>query len=279
MKRCTNGAAPRANPWEFVEPKLIRWKSFDGLPLSGLHYEPPKDKFKGKRPVIINIHGGPESQARPGFIGRHNYLVNELGIALIYPNVRGSSGFGKTFLKLDNGKKREDSVKDIGALLDWIKQQPDLDPARVLVMGGSYGGYMTLAVASLYPDRIAGAISSVGISNFVSFLQNTESYRRDLRRAEYGDEREPDMRKFLDEISPLTRVDKIKKPLFVIQGKNDPRVPWTEAEQIVNSLKKRKAQVWFLMANDEGHGFAKKANADFSFHAQVKFMEQTLLRP
>ena len=262
---------------EFAEPKLIRWKSFDGLSISGLIYSPP-EKFKGKRPVIISIHGGPESQSRAGFIGRSNYFVNELGIAIIYPNVRGSSGFGKTFLKLDNGKKREDSVKDIGALLDWIRQQPDLDASKVVVTGGSYGGYMALAVASLYSDRIAGAISSVGISNFVSFLQNTESYRRDLRRAEYGDEREADMRKFLEEISPLTRVDKIKKPLFVIQGRNDPRVPYTEAEQIVNSLKKRKAAVWFLMANDEGHGFAKKNNADFSFHAQVKFMEQTLLR-
>ncbi|MDX2218145.1 MAG: S9 family peptidase [Burkholderiales bacterium] len=278
MTRWTNGAAPGANPWEFVEPKVVRWKSFDGLAISGFFYEPSKDKFKGRRPVIINIHGGPESLARPGFIGRNNYLVNELGIALIYPNVRGSSGFGKTFLKLDNGKKREDAVKDIGGLLDWIKTQPDLDAQRVLVTGGSYGGYMALAVAALYPERIAGAISSVGISNFVSFLQNTESYRRDLRRAEYGDERDPDMRKFLDEISPLTRVDKIKKPLFVIQGRNDPRVPYTEAEQIVNSLKKRKAPVWFLMANDEGHGFAKKANADFSFHAQVKFIEQTLLK-
>ncbi|MBL8516439.1 MAG: alpha/beta fold hydrolase [Betaproteobacteria bacterium] len=278
MTRWTNGVAPGANPWEFVEPKVVRWKSFDGLSISGLFYEPPKDKFKGRRPVIINIHGGPESQARPGFIGRNNYFVNELGIALIFPNVRGSAGFGKTFLKLDNGKKREDAVKDIGALLDWIKTQPDLDANRVLVTGGSYGGYMSLAVATLYPERIAGAVSSVGISNFVSFLQNTESYRRDLRRVEYGDERDPDMRKFLEEISPLTRVDKIRKPLFVIQGKNDPRVPYTEAEQIVNSLKKRKAPVWFLMANDEGHGFAKKSNADFSFHAQVRFIEQALLK-
>jgi len=277
MTRWTNGAATGVNVSEFVEPKLIRWKSFDGLSISGLLYSPP-EKFKGKRPVIINIHGGPEAQSRAGFIGRSNYYVNELGIAIIYPNVRGSSGFGKTFLKLDNGKKREDSVKDIGTLLDWIKQQPDLDASKVVVTGGSYGGYMALAVASLYSDRIAGAISSVGISNFVSFLQNTESYRRDLRRAEYGDERDADMRKFLEEISPLTRVEKIRKPLFVIQGRNDPRVPYTEAEQIVSSLKKRKAPVWFLMANDEGHGFSRKNNADFSFHAQVKFMEQTLLK-
>lgn len=277
MVRWTNGASGEVNVTEFVEPKLIRWKSFDDRQISGLFYDPP-DKFKGKRPVIINIHGGPEAQSRAGFIGRFNYMVNELGVAVIFPNVRGSSGFGKTFLKLDNGKKREDSVKDIGALLDWIKQQPDLDSNRVLVIGGSYGGYMTLAVATMYPDRIAGAISSVGISNFVSFLQNTESYRRDLRRVEYGDERDPGMKQFLETISPLARADRIRKPLFVIQGKNDPRVPYTEAEQIVNSMKKRKALVWFLMANDEGHGFAKKNNADFSFYAQVKFIENTLLR-
>jgi dipeptidyl aminopeptidase/acylaminoacyl peptidase len=277
MTRWTNGASPEVNVSEFVEPKLIRWKSFDDRQITGFYYDPP-ERFRGKRPVIVNIHGGPESQSRAGFIGRFNYFVNELGVAVIFPNVRGSSGYGKTFLKLDNGKKREDSVKDIGALLDWIKQQPDLDPNRVLVTGGSYGGYMTLAVATLYPDRIAGAISSVGISNFVSFLQNTESYRRDLRRVEYGDERDPGMKQFLETISPLARADRIRKPLFVIQGKNDPRVPYTEAEQIVQSMKKRKAPVWFLMANDEGHGFSKKNNSDFSFYAQVKFIENTLLR-
>jgi dipeptidyl aminopeptidase/acylaminoacyl peptidase len=277
MTRWTNGASAELNVSEFAEPKLIRWKSFDERQITGFYYDPP-ERFKGKRPVIISIHGGPESQSRAGFIGRFNYFVNELGVAVIFPNVRGSSGFGKTFLKLDNGKKREDSVKDIGALLDWIKQQPDLDANRILVTGGSYGGYMTLAVATLYPDRIAGAISSVGISNFVSFLQNTESYRRDLRRVEYGDERDPGMKQFLETISPLARADRIRKPLFVIQGKNDPRVPYTEAEQIVHSMKKRKAPVWFLMASDEGHGFAKKNNADFSFYAQVKFIENTLLR-
>ncbi len=277
MTRWTNGAVPELNATEFVEPKLIRWKSFDELSISGLLYLPPA-KFSGRRPVIINIHGGPESQSMAGFLGRGNYLVNELGIAVIFPNVRGSSGFGKTFLKLDNGRKRENSVKDVGALLDWIKAQPDLDARRVLIMGGSYGGYMSLAVAARYADRIAGAIDSVGISNFVTFLQHTESYRRDLRRVEYGDERDPDMRGFLEQISPLTHASKISKPLFVIQGRNDPRVPYTEGEQIVAQLKKRKTPVWFLMANDEGHGFAKKTNSDFSFYAQVKFIQDTLLK-
>ncbi len=278
LTRWTNGASPNLNALEFIEPKIARWKSFDGLAISGFLYSPDTKKFPGKRPVIINIHGGPEAQARPGFIGRNNYMVNELGLAMIFPNVRGSTGFGKTFLTLDNGKKREDSVKDIGALFDWIKEQPDLDANKVLVMGGSYGGYMVLAVSTNYPERIAGAIDSVGISNFVTFLTNTESYRRDLRRVEYGDERDPEMRKFLESISPLNNAAKIKKPLFVVQGKNDPRVPYTEAIQIVDKAKAQKVPVWFLMANDEGHGFAKKSNQDFLFYSQIKFMEKTLLQ-
>jgi dipeptidyl aminopeptidase/acylaminoacyl peptidase len=278
VTRWTNGSSANLNPMDFVEPKLVRWKSFDGLMISGFIYQPDAKNFQGKRPVIVNIHGGPEAQARPGFIARNNYMVNELGIAIIFPNVRGSSGFGKTFLAMDNGKKREDSVKDIGALLDWIKDQPDLDASKVLVAGGSYGGYMALAVATHYADRIAGAIDTVGISNFVTFLANTESYRRDLRRVEYGDERDPDMKKFLETISPLNNAAKIKKPLFVVQGKNDPRVPYTEALQIVEQVKKQNVPVWFLMANDEGHGFAKKSNQDFLFYAQIKFMEKTLLQ-
>ena len=278
ITRWTNSTSPALNPLEFAEPKLVRWKSFDGLMISGFLYRPDAKKFPGKRPVIINIHGGPEAQARPGFIARNNYMINESGIAMLYPNVRGSSGFGKTFLAMDNGVKREDSVKDIGALFDWIKEQPDLDAAKVLVMGGSYGGYMALAVSTNYPERIKGAIDTVGISNWVTFLTNTESYRRDLRRVEYGDERIPEMRKFLESISPLNNAQKIKKPLFVVQGKNDPRVPYTEAEQIVAQLKKQNTPVWFLMALDEGHGFAKKSNSDFLFYAQIKFMEQTLLK-
>ena len=204
LTRWTDGTIPGMDAGAFVEPRLIRWKSFDGREITGFHYPPPA-RFTGKRPVIINIHGGPEAQSRPGFLGRNNYFINELGVAMILPNVRGSTGFGKTFLKLDNGMKREDSVKDIGALLDWIAQQPDLDASRVMVTGGSYGGYMTLACAVHYADRIAGAVDVVGISNFVTFLENTESYRRDLRRVEYGDERDPAMRAFLETISPLNQ--------------------------------------------------------------------------
>ncbi|WP_082549201.1 prolyl oligopeptidase family serine peptidase [Rhizobacter sp. Root404] len=257
------------------EQRIVRWPSFDGRTISGVLNSPPA-RFTGKRPVLIAIHGGPEGQAKLGFIARSNYLVNELGIALIQPNVRGSSGYGKTFLALDDGFRREDSVKDIGALLDWIATQPTLDASRVIVTGGSYGGYMSLAVATTYSDRIAGSIDVVGISNFLSFLKNTESYRRDLRRVEYGDERDPPMRAHLEKISPLTNAAKIRKPLFVVQGRNDPRVPVTEAEQIVAQVRANGSPVWYLRGENEGHGFQRKENADFQFYATVLFMRETL---
>jgi prolyl oligopeptidase PreP (S9A serine peptidase family) len=270
-------APPGVDMKSFSSHEVIRWKSFDGLTISGLKVAPPAGKFTGKRPVVIDIHGGPEGQSRVGFMGRFNYLINDLGITIISPNVRGSTGYGKTFLSLDNGYKREDSVKDIGALLDWIATQPDLDASKVVVFGGSYGGYMSLASAVAYNDRLAGAVDVVGISNFVTFLETTESYRRDLRRVEYGDERDPAMRAFLTKISPLTNASKIKKPLFVVQGKNDPRVPFTEAEQIVAAVKKNNIPVWYLRAENEGHGFARKENADFQFYAVVGFLEKVLL--
>ncbi|MES2991157.1 MAG: prolyl oligopeptidase family serine peptidase [Pseudomonadota bacterium] len=259
----------------FPEQRIVRWPSFDGRTISGI-LNPPPARFTGKRPVLIAIHGGPEAQAKLGFVTRSSYLVNELGIALIQPNVRGSSGYGKTFLALDDGFKREDSVKDIGALLDWIATQPDLDASRVIVTGGSYGGYMSLAVATMYPERIAGSIDIVGISSFLTFLKNTESYRRDLRRVEYGDERDPAMRAHLEKISPLTNAAKIRKPLFVVQGKNDPRVPFTEAEQIVAQVRANGSPVWYLRGENEGHGFQRKENADFQFYATVLFMRRTL---
>ncbi len=263
---------------ELVEPELVSWTSFDGLAISGFYYRPPP-RFPGRRPVIVNIHGGPEGQVRPGFIGRSNYFLNELGVAIIYPNVRGSTGYGKTFVGLDNGMNREDSVRDIGALFDWIARRPELDPDRVMVTGGSYGGYMTLAVATNYADRIRCAIDVVGISNYNTFLKNTESYRRDLRRAEYGDERQPEMAAFFERIAPLNNAHRITRPLFVVQGGNDPRVPRTESEQMVARVKKNGTPVWYLMATDEGHGFAKKSNVDFQFYASVRFMREFLLGP
>ena len=261
---------------DLSEPELIRWTSFDGLEITGFYYRAP-ERFTGPRPVIINIHGGPESQARPGFLARNNYYLNELGVSMIYPNVRGSAGFGKTFVGLDNGLKREDSVRDIGALLDWIGSRTELDAGRIMVMGGSYGGYMTLAVATHYGNRLRAAVDIVGISNFNTFLKNTESYRRDLRRAEYGDEGDPKIAEFFERIAPINNAHRITSPLFVVQGGNDPRVPLSEAEQMVERVRQNGRPVWYLMAKDEGHGFAKKPNADFQFYATVMFVRQYLL--
>lgn len=262
----------------WTEPERVQWKSFDERMISGYLYRPPAERFPGKRPVVINIHGGPEGQYRPGFPGRSAYYLQEMGVALLYPNIRGSSGYGKTFLKLDNGQQREDAYRDIETLLDWIKTRPDLDANRIMVTGGSYGGHMTLALATRYPDRIACSLSSVGISNFVTFLQNTEAYRRDLRRAEYGDERDPKMREYFERTAPVNNASKITRPLFVVQGKNDPRVPYTEAEQMVTTVKKNGTPVWYLLANDEGHGFRKKENIDFLFYSTVLFVREYLLK-
>ena len=263
-------------PDQLSQPSLISWKSFDNRSISGFYYK-PHAKFTGKRPVIINIHGGPEGQSRPVFLGSNNFFLNEMGLAIIFPNVRGSSGFGKTFIALDNGMKREESVKDIGALLDWIATQPELDASRVMVTGGSYGGYMTLAVATHYNDRIRCGLDVVGISNFNTFLKNTESYRRDLRRVEYGDERDSAMYRFLENISPLNNAQKITKPLFIVQGGNDPRVPRTEAVQMVDKVKLNGGVMWYLEAKDEGHGFRKKSNTDFQRYATALFMQKYLL--
>jgi len=277
VERWTESETGGLNAAAFVEPELVRWPSFDGRTISGFLYKPAA-RFTGRRPVVINIHGGPESQTKPGFLGRSNFYLDELGVAIIFPNVRGSSGYGKNFLRLDNGKLRVDSVKDIGALIDWIGTRPDLDASRIMVTGGSYGGYMTLASATHFDSRIRASLSVVGISSFVTFLENTEDYRRDLRRAEYGDEREPAMREHLLAISPLNNAGKITKPLFIVQGKNDPRVPFTESEQMVSTIRKNGGPVWYLLADDEGHGFAKKKNQDFQFYATVAFIREYLLR-
>ena len=278
LERWTESETGGLNPATFQEPLLITVKSFDGLPVSGFLYRPDPAKFPGKRPVLINIHGGPEGQSRPVFQARNNYWINELGIALFYPNVRGSEGSGKTFLALDNGFKREDSVRDIGAFLDWIATDPGCDAVRVAVTGGSYGGYMSLACLILHGDRLRCGIDIVGISNFLTFLKNTQDYRRDLRRVEYGDERDEAMRAFLGKISPTENAAKITKPLFVVQGQNDPRVPVTEAAQMVAAVRLNGTPVWYLMAKDEGHGFAKKPNADYQFHATILFLQEHLLK-
>jgi dipeptidyl aminopeptidase/acylaminoacyl peptidase len=278
LERWTFSETGGLNTADFSEPQLIHWKSFDDKSISGFLYR-PSEKFSGKRPVIINIHGGPEGQYRPGFLQRNNYYLNQLGVALIFPNVRGSTGYGKTFLAADNGLNREGSYKDINALLDWIATQPDLDASKVLVTGGSYGGFMTLAVATNYNGRICCSVDIVGPSNLVTFLEHTSGYRQDLRRVEYGDERDPRIREFLEQIAPANKAKNITKPLFVIAGKNDPRVPASESQQMVDVVRKNGTPVWWLLAKDEGHGFRKKKNQDYQFYATVMFVKQYLLGP
>lgn len=277
VERWTQSETGGLNPEQFVEPELIRLKSFDGLEISGFLYRPDPSKYSGPRPLLISIHGGPEAQSRPGFQARNNYFLNELGVAVLYPNVRGSAGYGKSFLALDNGFKREDTVKDIGAFLDWVTRDGRLDAKRVAVYGGSYGGYMSLASMIHFNQRLRCGIDVVGISSFLTFLKNTQDYRRDLRRVEYGDERDPAMAEFLAKISPLNQPHRINRPLFVVQGLNDPRVPATESEQMVKAIRERGGKVSFLMAKDEGHGFQKKRNVDFLFASMVAFLKENLL--
>jgi dipeptidyl aminopeptidase/acylaminoacyl peptidase len=263
------GGIPSAT---FVEPQLISWRSFDQREITGFLYQPRN--ATGRVPVIINIHGGPEAQFRPGFSSTIQYWVNELGVAVIAPNVRGSDGYGKDFLALDNAERREDSVRDIGALLDWIGTQQGLDNNRVVVYGGSYGGYMVLASMTHYNDRLAGGVNIVGISNFVTFLQNTSGYRRDLRRAEYGDERSAEMRAVFDRISPLNNMSRVNKPLFVVHGFNDPRVPVSEAEQVYTAVRRNGGEAWLMIANNEGHGFARRENQEAQREAETMFFRR-----
>ncbi|MFZ5972791.1 MAG: S9 family peptidase [Bacteroidota bacterium] len=265
---------------KFISPTLIEYETFDKISdkprkIPAFYYRP--ENVKGKIPVIILIHGGPESQAFPNFSPVRSILTSELGVALVVPNVRGSSGYGKSYLKLDDGYKREESVKDIGKLIDWIANQPELDATRIGVIGGSYGGYMTLAALTHFNDKIRVGVDLFGISNFISFLQNTEDYRKDLRRVEYGDERDPKMNDFLTKISPANNVDKISKPLLIIQGQNDPRVPPSESEQMKNKLQKKGNEVWYLLAKNEGHGFQKKENQVFQDLVIIMFLQKYLL--
>ncbi|MCG8432951.1 MAG: alpha/beta fold hydrolase [Gammaproteobacteria bacterium] len=279
LTRWTRSETGGLDSARFVEPELIEYPTFDqvdGKPrrIPAFVYRPLEQN--GSTPVVIRIHGGPESQYRPIFSSLTQYFVNEMGATVIAPNVRGSSGYGKSYLRLDNGLKREDSVKDIGALLDWIASRPELDEKRVMVYGGSYGGYMALASAVHYNNRLRGAINFVGISNFVTFLQNTKPYRRTLRRSEYGDERIPAMREFLVSISPSTHAHKITQPLLTVQGLNDPRVPASESEQIVTTIRDNGGEVWYLMAKDEGHSFKKKSNRDYYYATVVEFLKKFL---
>ena len=276
--RYTKSEAGPADPLQFVPAELVRYPTFDRL--RGKYRQIPafvyKPRTPGPHPVLISIHGGPESQAQPGFSPFTQFLVQEMGFTVIEPNVRGSSGYGKSYLNLDNGENREDSVKDIGALIVWIGTQRDLDASKVFVSGGSYGGYMSLASMVHFGDRLRGGIDIVGISNFVTFLESTSAYRRNLRRPEYGDERLPRTRAYLQRISPLTSAARIQKPLLIVQGLNDPRVPASESQQMVAKIRARGGQVWYLAARDEGHGFRKKTNRDFYQKTIVTFLERQL---
>ena len=263
---------------KFQTPELIEYPTFDNdgdskRQIPAWVYKP---RGEGPFPVVVSIHGGPEGQSRPRFSSTYQMWVEKLGVAVVIPNVRGSSGYGKSYLALDNGFKREDSVRDIGALLDWIATQTDFDKERVAVFGGSYGGYMVLASATHYSDKLKAAVDIVGISNFVTFLENTQDYRRDLRRVEYGDERDPAMRAYLEKISPLNNVDKITIPMLIAQGENDPRVPVTESKQIVDALRNQGQTVWFMNALNEGHGYRKKENRDIYQQATVLFLQEHL---
>jgi dipeptidyl aminopeptidase/acylaminoacyl peptidase len=280
LSRWTEAEAGGLDPSTFRSAELVRYPTFDEgekgkrRMIPAFVYKPRGD---GPFPVIIDIHGGPESLTRATFSAMSQYYVNELGCAVIYPNVRGSSGFGRTWLELDDGMQREGAVRDIGALLDWIAEQDDLDAARVGVVGSSYGGFMVLASLTTYPERIRAGVDVVGISNFVTFLTNTADYRRDLRRVEYGDERDPKMREFLLRVSPTENADKLRSPLFVVQGANDPRVPMSEAEQMVAAVRAKGGEAWFLVAKDEGHGFKKRKNLDQMSYAVSMFWEKYLL--
>jgi dipeptidyl aminopeptidase/acylaminoacyl peptidase len=283
LERWTDSEIGGLNPERFAVPQLVHFPTFDEVApgkkrmIPAFVYRPDASRFPGRRPVYINIHGGPEGQFQPSFIGSNNYIVSEMGVVMIYPNVRGSSGYGKTYLKLDNWEKREDSVKDIGSLLDWIATQPDLDASRVMVGGGSYGGYMVLASLTHYSPQLRCAYDVVGISNFVTFLENTSEYRRDLRRVEYGDERDPKMRAFLEGIAPANHADRMTRPLLVAGGANDPRVPITESDQIAAAVQANGAPVWYIVAKNEGHGYQKKSNTDYLRAALFEFIRHYLL--
>jgi dipeptidyl aminopeptidase/acylaminoacyl peptidase len=277
LTRWTYSEVGGLNPETFIEPTRVRFPSFDERKIPAFVFTPKNASKEHPVPVLISIHGGPESQSRASFSGLDQFYLNELGIAVIYPNVRGSAGYGKTYVALDNAEKREESVRDIGALLDWIATQPQFNSKRVIVYGGSYGGYMVLASLVHYSDRLRGGIDVVGIASFRTFLETTSAYRRDLRRAEYGDERDPKMAAVFEKIDPLNNAHRIKTALMVVHGKNDPRVPFSEAEQIAPKVRANGQTVWTLYADNEGHGFARKENRDYQVAAMTLFLKEFLL--
>jgi dipeptidyl aminopeptidase/acylaminoacyl peptidase len=279
VTRWTESTVGGVDPATLPEPEIVRWKSFDGRMISGVLYRPPA-RFTGPRPVMINIHGGPNDvRERPRFQGRSAYFLNELGITIIYPNVRGSYGFGRAFEKLDDGVNREDAVRDIGALLDWIASHASLDSKRVMVTGASYGGYMAYAAALHYPGRIRCAFAAAAISDFVSYLEGTEPGRQDDRRGEYGDERDPAVRAVLSKISPVAQAATLKVPLMIAHGRQDARVPVTQAETMARAAAANGVPLWLVLYENEGHENFPRArdHGNFNFYTWILFVEQFLL--
>jgi dipeptidyl aminopeptidase/acylaminoacyl peptidase len=280
LKQWTSAEGDGFDTSHFVEPELIHFPApmiteERNLSMPAFYYRPKK--ARPPYPVIIQVHGGPEGQFRPVFDSTIQMWLDKLGTAVIAPNIRGSLGYGTAYLAMDDGLLRENAVRDIGALLDWIRDNPDLDESRVAIYGASYGGYMALASAVHFSDRLRAAVDRAGISHFVSYLENTQDYRRDLRRTEYGDERDPEMRSFLQRISPLNNVDRIGVPLLIAQGRNDPIVPETESAQMVNALRQRGQTVWYMNARNEGHTYQRKENRDLFGQLAFLFLQTYLL--
>ena len=274
LEAWTHSEAGAVDTAKFVTPRLAQFPTFDrtdGRPrqIPMYVYEPAT---AGPHPVLITLHGGPESQFRPGFDPWLQYVVNELGFTVVAPNVRGSSGYGKSYLALDNGMLREDAVKDIGALLVWLSLQNAFDAKHVVVCGASYGGYLALATMVDFSERLRGAVDLAGVADFVSFLTHTAPYRQNQQRAEYGDERDPEMRAYLRRISPLTNAERISRPLLIVHGKNDPRVSLSDAEQLVFRVRGKGGEVWYLQAADEGQDFRKKQNGDAYYGTFAQFL-------
>ncbi|WP_424019702.1 S9 family peptidase [Halorientalis pallida] len=259
-------------PSSFREPELVHYDSFDGREIPA-YFTLPAEAARDSTgvPVIVDIHGGPESQRRPSFSGLTQYFLSR-GYAVFEPNVRGSTGYGKAYTHLDDVEKRMDSVKDIRAAVEWLTDQSAVDPDRIVAKGGSYGGFMVLAALTEYPDLWAAGVDSVGIANFVTFLENTGAWRQEHREAEYGSLE--DDREFLESISPLNHADRIEAPLFVLHGANDPRVPVGEAEQIVEEVQSQGVPVEKLIFEDEGHGISKLENRIEAYTTVVDFLDR-----
>jgi dipeptidyl aminopeptidase/acylaminoacyl peptidase len=273
LKKLSNSIYAGIDPSVFVEPRLIRYKTFDKREIPGFLFLPPN--YQGEPiPFIVHAHGGPESQFRPYFYRHLQYLILH-GYGVFAPNVRGSSGYGSEYMALDNYKKRLGSVKDLKHGVEWLIKQGYTEEGMIGIKGGSYGGYMVLAGIAEYPGLFSAAVEEVGIANFVTFLENTSDYRRHLREAEYGPLTDPN---FLKEISPIHKVDRIKTPLMVVHGENDPRVPVGEARQIIRALSDRGVAVDSLIFPDEGHGVAKRANVLTMYRRMVDFFDQHLKR-